>query len=74
MNYVLNFQEKIDVKNTLDFLQYPLLHSVHPRLSAGGVEPPTKFSRRGAWQDLNFQRGVTFVRGGGGWQYLQKVN
>ena len=35
----------------------PLEHSVCPPLSAGaggGVEPPTKFSKRGAWQDLNF--------------------
>ena len=37
-----------------------------------GVEPPTKFSKRGgAWQDLNFWRGVcgkervTFSGGGG---------
>ena len=26
----------------------------HSSLSAEGVEPPTKFSKRGAWQDLKF--------------------
>ena len=43
-----------------------------PSLSAGGVEPPTKFSKReGGWQGLNFLRevagkeGVTFFRGKG---------
>ena len=35
----------------------------------GGFEPPTKFSKRAAWQDLNFEvgvagkGGVTFFRG-----------
>ena len=29
-----------------------------PALSAGGVEPPTKFSKMGIWQDLHFERGV----------------
>ena len=28
----------------------------------GGVEPPTKFLKRGAWQDLNFKR--TILKGG----------
>ena len=38
-------------------------------LGEGGVEPPTKFSKRGvAWQGLDFQRvcgkeGVTFFKG-----------
>ena len=51
-------------------------HSLHPSpLSAGvgwggGVEPPTKFSKRDlnfdrTWQDLNFERGVTGKEGGG---------
>ena len=39
---------------------------VHPSLlsaaaGGGGLEPPTKFSERGAWQDLNFERGIAFV-------------
>ena len=45
-----------------------------PFLLGGGVELPTKFSKRGTWQDLSFERGVagkeevTFFRGGGvGW-------
>ena len=30
-------------------------HSVHlPPFCWGRVEPPTKFSKRGAWQDLSF--------------------
>ena len=48
------------------------LHSVHPPYSAGGggVEPPTKFSKRGLDRTSTFrggllgQRGVTFFRGG----------
>ena len=38
-----------------------------PILSVGGwgwVEPPTKFQKRGAWQDLNFERGVAGNEGG----------
>ena len=31
-----------------------LLHGVHPPLSAGEVEPPTKFSQRRDLKDLNF--------------------
>ena len=31
-------------------------HIVHPPVSAGGIEAPTKFSENGAWQDLNFER------------------
>ena len=30
----------------------------------GGVEPPTKFSKRGAWHDLKFYRGVAGKEGG----------
>ena len=39
--------------------------------SPGGVESPTKFSKKRAWQDLNIYRkvggeeGVTFLAGGG---------
>ena len=43
------------------------VHSVHPPPSAGwggGVEPPTKFSKRGTRQDLNFERGVAGKEGG----------
>ena len=29
-----------------------------------GFEPPTKFSKRGAWQDLNYSRGTAVPRGG----------
>ena len=48
-------------------------HSVHPPpcpFLLGEGAPPTKFSKRGAWQDLHFQRvvagkeGVPFFRGG----------
>ena len=41
-----------------------------------GVELPTKFSKKGAWQDLNFQRGLAGKEGSnffqGGLQFLQK--
>ena len=45
---------------------FATLNSVHPALSAGGarVEPPTKFSKRGAWKDFNFYRGVAGKEGG----------
>ena len=48
--------------------QVIIKHSVYPPLSAGGGGgggggPPTKFSKRGAWQDLKFERGVA-GRGG----------
>ena len=40
-------------------LIYLYLHSVHPPLSAGGLNLLQNFQKRGrAWQDLNFYRGV----------------
>ena len=45
----------------------------------GGVEPPTKFSKRGAWEDFNCERGVagkegvTFFRGEGGCNFTKKI-
>ena len=47
------------------------MHSVHPTLSVGGVEPPTQFSKRGGLTGdrtstfrggLLGKRGVTFFR------------
>ena len=61
-----------------------IFHSFHwgyivctsPLSAGGGVEPPTKFSKRGAWQSLSFERGVAGKKGGnffqGGLQFLQK--
>ena len=39
-----------------------LIHNMHPLPpfwwgGGGGGEPPITFSKRGAWQDLNFERG-----------------
>ena len=34
-----------------------------PLRVGGGGEPPTKFSKRGTWQDLNFERGLLGKRG-----------
>ena len=51
-------------------LKWHCKHSVHPLSAVGGggggrgVEPPTKFSKRGAWHDLNFYRGVAGKEGG----------
>ena len=53
---VLSFKKK--TRLTVMNMHSKLLnsHRVHPPLSDGeGVEPPTKFSKRGAWQDLNFK-------------------
>ena len=39
-------------------------HSVHlPPSCWGRVETPTRFSKRGAWQDLSFYRGVAVKEG-----------
>ena len=38
-------------------------HSVHSPLLLGGVEPPTKFSKMGASQDLNFEKGFAGKEG-----------
>ena len=37
---------------------------MHPPFLLWGIEPPTKFSKRGAWQDLNFEKGVAGKGGG----------
>ena len=39
------------------------LHSVQPSFLLWGIELPSKFSRGGAWQDLNVQRGLLGKRG-----------
>ena len=60
------------------FLKSDLLTQCAPPFSLG-IESPTKFSKKGTWQDLNFQRevagneGVTFLsRGRNGSQLLHK--
>ena len=63
-----NFQ-KVNMEETalLDYLIGQLLE-ILPLWGAGqggGVEPPTKFSKRVVWQDLNFEEGLLEKRGGG---------
>ena len=70
----------LSCSNTVHSVHHP--HPPPPTpypFSAGGVEPPTKFSKRGwAWQDLKFERGVAEKEGGnffqGGFNFTKKIN
>ena len=42
--------------------KYDYLHSVHPHLSAEGVEPPTKFTKRGVSTGSQFLEGGCWER------------
>ena len=60
-------------------LMMPKSHSVHPPFLQGGWASNQIFKKGGAWQDLNFQRGVAgkeeddFFQGAREWvQFLHK--
>ena len=77
---VLSFKKK--TRLTVMNMHSKLLnsHSVHPPLSDGeGVEPPTKFSKRGGLPGPQLLEGVCWERGGdfiqgGGCSFHIKIN